>query len=742
MKYKIKKFFIQFKGFSKKKIEGIDSICRMPYLNKMDQFASELPIHKYKDQILQLICENPIVMITGEPGSGKTTQIPQYLLESSDLPRILKSSKLKIAITQPRRVAAIAMARRVSYERKCGLGKEVGYSIRFEDCTSSKTQIKYMTDGVLLREALQDNQLSRYSVVILDEAHERSLDTDILLGLLKQVVQLRKDFRLVVTSATLDIELFQNYLGNCPLIQIEGRQYEVEVLHSAVKSDLRVEFAVNAAIRIHLHEGLGDVLVFLTGSEECEKACRVCFDTLQKLVAKGKPVPSMMILPLYGAMPSEEQSKVFKPCPEDTRKVIFSTNIAETSLTINGIGFVIDCGYIKQKAYNPRTGLDALMVTPISKQQAKQRAGRAGRTQEGKCFRLYSESFFEEQMAESAVAEIKRVNLSSTILTLKALDIRDVINFGFIEPPDHEALLMAHKQLFLIGALDEDGSITELGRSLASLPLEPTYSRCLIASLIFKSYSEMLSLVAMLSTENIWQNVPKMDLENTENAKQAQLQFIDKSGDHVTYLKVFDSWRDNEYSEAWCYENFINARALRQARDIRGQLKTMIKNFRISGLPEEKLYNELMEKKALSSDSSIRLRLALCFGFYMNAARAVSYGQEGSYLSVSDGTMLHVDKQSSISILGKYPPWIIYTHLSGSTLSHGSLKVLSKIRSEWIEDLTPKLSQANLERLVGLQKQKRPREPSINEEKEAEDPAIKVNQARERYLKRKVKNDT
>ena len=405
----------------------------------------DLPILAHKEAILALVRANPVVIITGEPGTGKTTQIPQYLLDCRDLPRTLGCRSVKIVVTQPRRVAAVAMARRVAYERKARLGHEVsprqvGYAIRFEDRSSQRTQIKYVTDGVLIRECLQDPDLTGYTIVMLDEVHERTLDTDVLLALAKQAVHRRaENMRLIVTSATLNIDQFANYFDNCPVLQIATRAFNVEVLHCTSKADRRVENSVTAAIRIHLHEGPGDVLVFLTGSEECERACRLCLEKLNQLLDRGKPVPSMVIMPLYGAMPSEEQAKVFEPVPRDCRKVIFSTNIAETSLTIQGICFVIDCGYVKQKIYNPKTGLDALLVVPISRQQARQRAGRAGRTADGKCYRLYSDTFAEQQMEEAAKPEILRVNLSSTLLTLKAMGIHDVSGFEFMDPPDYES---------------------------------------------------------------------------------------------------------------------------------------------------------------------------------------------------------------------------------------------------------------------------------------------------------------
>ena len=313
--------------------------------------------------------------------------------------------------------------------------------------------------------------------------------------MLKQQVLNLKNFRLIITSATLNVQLFSAFFDNAPVICVTGRQYDVEILHSTCKSDRRVKYVVNAAIRIHLHEGPGDILAFLTGSDECEKAKTHCFEILQKLVAEGKSVASMMILALYGAMSSEEQSKVFKKPPKDCRKVVFSTNISETSITVDGIGFVIDCGYVKQKQFSYANSLDALTVVPISKQQSKQRAGRAGRTQPGKCFRLYSENFYEEQMRESINAEIHRSNLSSVVLTLKVLGIRSVQNFEFIEPPSMEGIAQAHKHLFYIGALDENGEITSLGKELSRFPLDPGYAKCLVSSLVVGCSSEMLTVI-------------------------------------------------------------------------------------------------------------------------------------------------------------------------------------------------------------------------------------------------------
>jgi len=595
-----------------------------------------------------------------------------------------------------------------------------------------------VTDGILLREAVQDPLLREYSLIILDEAHERSIDTDILLALAKRAVRERNDLRVVVTSATLDTSLFTSYFPEAPLLVIEGRKYDVEVLHSAAKADRRVENSVHAVIRIHLHEGPGDILVFLTGSEEVEKACDLCIEKLDRLLESGKEVPSMLILPLYGAMSGEDQARVFQPAPPETRKVIFSTNIAETSLTIDGIGFVIDCGYVKQKRFNPRTGLDALMTVPISRQQAKQRMGRAGRTQEGKCFRLYPESFFNEQMEESTVPELLRVNLHSSVLTLKALDIIDIVNFDLISPPPYDSIVSALRLLYLIGALDIDGKITSLGLELVKLPLDPSFARSLIASLVLNVRGPMLTLVAMLSTEKIWKHVSKVQEEECREAKEMQSIFWSRAGDHVTYVKAYEEWCNARYSQEWCFEHFINARAMRQARDIRDQLYDMLCKIKLpSRLPEREFIEE--HAAILRSSDSRRLRVALCFGFFMNTGRGVAYGQPGSYLSVVDGSVLHLDRGSVLSLLEVFPTWLVYTSLAGKTLVFGSMKDASKIKNEWISNLVPRLSTVDIPRLIG-QPIKPIKQPSpVSKAVATEDRAAKILKARERYLQRTSK---
>ena len=316
-----------------------------------------LPIYKLKNELIQAVHDNQVLVVIGETGSGKTTQMTQYLAEAG------YTTKGKIGCTQPRRVAAMSVAKRVAEEFGCRLGEEVGYAIRFEDCTSPETVIKYMTDGMLLREILVDEDLLSYSVIMLDEAHERTIHTDVLFGLLKGLLGRRKDMRLIVTSATLDAEKFSNYFFNCPIFTIPGRTFPVEVLYTKAPETDYLDAALITVMQIHLTEPEGDILLFLTGQEEIDTACQILYERIKGL---GPAVPELIILPVYSSLPSEMQTRIFDPAPPGTRKVVVATNIAEASLTIDGIFYVVDPGFAKQKVFNPKLGLDSLVITPIS----------------------------------------------------------------------------------------------------------------------------------------------------------------------------------------------------------------------------------------------------------------------------------------------------------------------------------------------------------------------------------------
>ncbi|GAA5946568.1 hypothetical protein JCM10213_006632, partial [Rhodosporidiobolus nylandii] len=367
----------------------------------MDIFEvrKKLPVHQQMDEFLKMFNDSQFVVLSGETGSGKTTQIPQYVAYS-DLPH-LRRPGLQVACTQPRRVAAMSVAKRVADELDVTLGEEVGYSIRFEDCTSPNTFLKYMTDGMLLREAMNDHMLSRYSTVILDEAHERTLATDILMGLLKDIAKRRPDLKIVVMSATLDAAKFQNYFFGAPLLKVPGRTFAVEIFYTPEPEPDYLEAAIRTVLMIHQAEAEGDILVFLTGEEEIEDACRKIMVEADQLPHHFGPLKAV---PLYSSLPPQQQQRIFDKAPTPRtpdgppgRKVVISTNIAETSLTIDGIVYVVDPGFSKQKIYNPRIRVESLLVSPISKASANQRAGRAGRTRPGKCFRLYTESDFVKE---------------------------------------------------------------------------------------------------------------------------------------------------------------------------------------------------------------------------------------------------------------------------------------------------------------------------------------------------------
>lgn len=370
-----------------------------------------LPVFAYREELLQAIEDYQTIIIVGETGSGKTTQIPQYLVEAG----FTKDGK-KIGCTQPRRVAAMSVAARVSEEMNTKIGHEVGYSIRFEDCTSEKTIIKYMTDGMLLREFLNEPDLSSYKVLVIDEAHERTLHTDILFGLVKDIAKYRKDLKILVSSATLDAEKFSSYFDDAPIFRIPGRRYPVTTYYTKSPEADYLAAAVTTTMQIHLSQPDGDILVFLTGQEEIESMLERLNFIGKKLKGKMK---ELIVVPIYASLPPELQAEIFKPTPFGARKIVLATNIAETSITIDGISYVIDPGFCKMNTYNPRNGLESLVITPCSRASANQRSGRAGRIGPGKCFRLYTSWAFKNEMDENTIPEIQRTNLGNVVLLLK-----------------------------------------------------------------------------------------------------------------------------------------------------------------------------------------------------------------------------------------------------------------------------------------------------------------------------------
>jgi ATP-dependent RNA helicase DHX8/PRP22 len=616
-----------------------------------------LPIFKLRTELLNAVHDNQMLVVVGETGSGKTTQMPQYLAEAG-----YTSRGLKVACTQPRRVAAMSVAKRVAEEFGCRLGQEVGYSIRFEDCTSPETVIKYMTDGMLLRECLVDPDLGGYSVVMLDEAHERTIHTDVLMGLLKEACRRRPDLKLIVTSATLDATKFSSYFGNCPIFTILGRSFGVDILYTKEPETDYLDASLITVMQIHLSEPQGDILVFLTGQEEIDTACQILYERMKSL---GPLVPELIILPVYSALPSEMQSRIFDPAPPGARKCIVATNIAETSLTIDGIYYVVDPGFCKQNCYNARIGMDSLVVVPISQAQAQQRSGRAGRTGPGKCYRLYTESAFRNEMHPTTVPEIQRANLGNTVLMLKAMGINDLLNFDFMDPPPVQTMIAAMESLYALGALDDEGLLTRLGRKMAEFPLEPPLSKMLITSVVMGCSDEILTIVAMLSVQNVFYR-PK---EKQSQADQKKAKFYQAEGDHLTMLAVYQAWKASKFSNAWCFENFIQARAMRRAQDVRKQLLQIMDRYKLDIVSCGKNY--------------VKIRKCITSGYFRNAAKKDP--QEG-YKTLIDGQTVYIHPGSAL--FNKGPDWVVYHELVMTTKEY--MREVLQIDPAWLPELAPK----------------------------------------------------
>ncbi|VDO94179.1 unnamed protein product [Soboliphyme baturini] len=596
---------------------------------------SALPVFEYREKFMELLQQNQELVLMGETGSGKTTQIPQWCLEYVRLKygtAVAGGGEARkcVACTQPRRVAAMSVATRVAEELDVQLGSEVGYSIRFEDCSSPRTILKYLTDGMLLREAMSDPLLEAYGVIMLDEAHERTLATDILMGLLKEIKKQRKDLKIVIMSATLDAKKFQLYFDNCPLMSIPGRTFPVEIFYTPEPERDYLEAAIRTVVQIHLCEEIeGDILLFLTGQEEIEEACKRIKKEIDNL---GPDVGDLRCIPLYSTLPPNLQQRIFEPAPPRKsngaigRKCVISTNIAETSLTIDGIVFVIDPGFSKQKVYNPRIRVESLLVCPISQASSLQRAGRAGRTRAGKCFRLYTEKAFKQDMQEQTYPEILRSNLGSVVLELKKLGIDDLVHFDFMDPPAPETLMRALELLNYLGALDDDGELSTLGSIMAEFPLDPQLSKMLIASCDLNCSNEVLSITAMLS-----------DHEDVQ----------------------------------WCYENFISYRSMKNADNVRQQLSRIMDRFNLKRTSTE----------FTSKDYYMNIRKALVSGFFMQIAHLE---RAGHYLTVKDNQVVQLHPST---VLDHKPEWVVYNEFVLTTKNY--IRTVTDVKPEWLLKIAP-----------------------------------------------------
>jgi pre-mRNA-splicing factor ATP-dependent RNA helicase DHX15/PRP43 len=622
-----------------------------------------------RQEFLDKYHSTQILVFVGETGSGKTTQIPQYVVYD-EVPNL--TGKL-VACTQPRRVAAMSVAQRVADEMDVKLGEEVGYSIRFEDMTGPKTMLKYMTDGMLLREAMHDHEMSRYSCIILDEAHERTLATDILMALLKQIASRRSDLKIIIMSATLDAQKFQRYFNDAPLLAVPGRTHPVEIFYTPEPERDYVEAAIRTVLQIHASEPEGDILLFLTGEDEIEDACRKISLEADELTREVDAGP-LVVYPLYGTLPPQQQQRIFDKAPGPARKggrpgrkCIVSTNIAETSLTIDGIVYVVDPGFSKQKIYNPRIRVESLLVSPISKASAQQRAGRAGRTKPGKCFRLYTEKAFKKELIEQTYPEILRSNLANTVLELKKLGVEDLVHFDLMDPPAPETMMRALEELNYLACLDDDGELTTLGGLASEFPLDPALAVMLISSPEFYCSNEILSITSLLSVPQIFVR----PAANRKRADEMKSHFSHPDGDHLTLLNAYHAFKgqsgDSGAAKQWCHEHFLSFRHLSSADNVRAQLKRIMETH---GL-------ELVSTPFEDKNYYTNIRRALLAGFFMQVAMKESHGKVYRTVKDDQAVMIHPS-----TVLRTEYDWVLYNEFVLTSKQY--IRTCTGIRPEWL----------------------------------------------------------
>ncbi|KAG5926145.1 hypothetical protein E4U42_003583 [Claviceps africana] len=621
-----------------------------------------LPIYQYRDAFLEALEQYQILVIVGETGSGKTTQLPQYLHEAG-----YTRHGRKVGCTQPRRVAAMSVAARVADEVGVKLGHEVGYSIRFEDCTGDKTVLKYMTDGMLLREFMTEPDLAGYSALMIDEAHERTVHTDILLALIKDLARDRKDLKLLISSATMNASKFAHYFDDAPIFNIPGRRYPVDIYYTPAPEANYLAAAITTVFQIHTTQPRGDILIFLTGQDEIEAAELEITETARKL---GGRVQELVVCPIYANLPSDLQAKIFEPTPDGARKVVLATNIAETSLTIDGIVYVIDPGYVKENVYNPATGMSNLVVVPCSRASANQRSGRAGRVGPGKCFRLYTKFAYMNEMDESTTPEIQRTNLNGVVLQLKSLGINELLDFEFMDPPPTEALIGALNQLFALQALNHRGELTKMGRQMAEFPTDPMLAKAVLAADREGCVEEVLSIVSMLGEASALFFRPK---DKKLHADSARNRFtVRDGGDHAALLNIWNQWVDSDFSPVWARENFLQQRSLTRARDVRDQLAKLCERVEVA-------------PSTCGATNLVPIKRAITAGFFPNAARLQRSGD--SYRTVKNNTTVWIHPSSVLMAVDPPEKTVIYFELVQTTKEY--MRGVIPIDVKWLAELAP-----------------------------------------------------
>ena len=759
-----------------------DKLAQSPLKAKADALwplRKSLPVWSVAQEIRQGLRGKDVILLVGETGSGKSTQVPQILTTESwcrSQPVNLENSNKTvsvggcIAVTEPRRVAAITLARRVAEEMGTPLGSsspasKVGYSVRFDNSTSPCTKIKFLTEGMLLQEMLRDPWLKSYSAVIVDEVHERGVNVDLILGFMRNMTtggfegRGGVSLKVVVMSATAEIERLENFFeegylakSNAPesgqpvtrdsdnesewsgisdskqeeshvpvqqeentvsdeldyrpkeelqsvkghksgqangdephkssnpngerketslphvtTCHIEGRQHPVTVHYTSEPVQDWVDAALRTIFQIHHKEPMpGDILVFLTGQETVESLESL---VTEYAVSLSRDVPRMLVLPLFAALPQAAQQRVFQPAPPRTRKIILATNIAETSVTVSGVRFVIDCGKAKIKQFRSRIGLDSLLVKPISKSAAIQRKGRAGREAPGQCYRLYTEVSYQE-MQQNNTPEILRCDLSHAILTMKARGVDDITNFPFLDQPSRDTLEKALLQLYQLGALTDSGTINETGEQMAKLPLTVSLGRVLIAAADpeFNCVSEVIDIISCLSVENIFLNLASE--EKKEEAESARRELYRREGDHLTLLVTVQAYAaENTDRKAWAERHFVSHRAMQAVMDVRKQLRSQHQHAQT--LKQETIPHQLTSERATT--------IVKCFlkGFKMNTARLMP---DGSYKTVVGNQTVAIHPSSGL--FGKKVEAIMYNEFVFTTKSYA--RGVSAVQMDWV----------------------------------------------------------